>query len=241
MSADPALLDLAAILPVYNEAGALPAVLDEWFAALDATRANYELHAYDDGSRDESPAILEAKAAGRPRLVVHRQSNCGHGPTILRAYREQAARARWLFQTDSDGELGPEAFAGCWAIREDFDLVIGGRSGRTQTRPRRAVSAVSQGAVRRLFGPGIRDPNAPYRLLRSAAFAACFRAIPDGAFAPNVLISGYAAARRLRIAEATVAHRPRRSGASSLNSGRLLRGAARALAETIAWRFAMPR
>lgn len=224
--------ELSIVLPVYNESEALPSVLDEWFAELDRLGIDAELLAYDDGSRDGSGELLERLAVGEPRLRVIRQSNRGHGPTILRGYRE--ARGEWIFQVDSDGELGAEELGSLWRLRDRFDFLVGERRGRSSTLARRLVTLLSRGAVALLFGRGVRDVNSPFRLMRRSRLAELLADLPLEPFAPNVLLSGLAVARGLRIVNLPVRHQARRGGSVSLTSGRLWRGAWRTLLDALA-------
>ncbi len=96
--------------PAYNEADRVASVIEEWTTELDRLGVDYELVVYDDGSTDRTLQVLAACRARHSRLRVERHANMGHGPTILRGYRE--ARGRWVLQLDGDGEVGPEAFGG---------------------------------------------------------------------------------------------------------------------------------
>lgn len=50
---------LAVIMPVYNEEGAIVAVLDQWLKMLDGLiDADYQIHVYNDGSKDGTKEIL---------------------------------------------------------------------------------------------------------------------------------------------------------------------------------------
>ena len=159
--------ELALVLPAFDEAPRVGDVLAEWDGALAGLGIDYEIHVYDDGSRDATPEILAACAGRSPRLRVTRQANRGHGPTVLRGYREAAAE--WIAQADADGEIPAAAFAALWERRRSADLVLGRRTGRPQRAARRAVSAVARAAVRVLGGgAGAADVNVPFRLLRRA-------------------------------------------------------------------------
>jgi len=118
-------------MPVYNEEGAIAAVLEDWVAMLATVPdAQATIHVYNDGSRDGSARILAAVAARHPQwIVVHNKANSGHGPTILLGYREQRG-SDWLFQIDSDGEIGPDKFPAVWGRRRSFDFLVGRRENR---------------------------------------------------------------------------------------------------------------
>ena len=62
------------IVPVYNGEAFLEATLD---SALGQSYPNIEVIVVDDGSRDRSAAIVEARAARDPRLRLIRQANSG--------------------------------------------------------------------------------------------------------------------------------------------------------------------
>lgn len=224
--------ELALVLPAFDEASRVGDVLAEWDGVLGGLGLDYSIHVYDDGSRDATPEVLAGCAARLPRLAVTRQENRGHGPTILRAYRE--ADAEWIAQADADGEIPAAAFAALWERRAGADLVLGRRTGRPQRAARRAVSAVARAAVRVLGGgAGAADVNVPFRLLRRARWERTLAALPGDLFAPNVALTALALARGWRVVEAPVPHVTRRSDAGTLVSGRLARGAARALFETL--------
>ncbi|MCU0528421.1 MAG: glycosyltransferase [Cyanobium sp. Prado107] len=65
---------VSVVMPVWNAASCLPATL----RCLQAqTLADWELLAVDDGSTDESAALLAEAAAADPRVRLHRQPNSG--------------------------------------------------------------------------------------------------------------------------------------------------------------------
>ena len=94
------------LMPVYNAAAFLQEALDSISAqSLD----DFELIVVDDGSTDDSPAILAAHAAREPRLVVVRQPNAG----ISAALNTGLARARGEFvaRMDADDLMHPQRLA----------------------------------------------------------------------------------------------------------------------------------
>jgi len=220
------------VVPVHNEAAVVGHVLSAWVAEVARLDIDYELRVYDDGSEDDTPRILDELAARVPRLRVWRHANIGHGPTILRGYRE--AGGAWVFQVDSDDETGPEHFEELWRRRDGFDLLLGGRDGRRGSAQRRLVTLVARLAVRLLFGRGITDVNTPYRLIRASALATILPRLPQHAFAPNVMMSGCAVQEGWRIYERTIPWRVRSTGTGSLLGWKLWRAAARGLIQLMA-------
>jgi glycosyltransferase involved in cell wall biosynthesis len=222
---------LTVVMPVYNEEGAIAGVLAEWAAALEGLGVDFRLAIYDDGSRDGTARILGDLAARDRRLVVTRHANRGHGPTILRGYRE--ASTPWILQVDGDGEMAARHFDLLWSVREGHDFLVGARQDRASTPMRRLVSAGSRASVHALLGRGVRDVNSPYRLMRRERLLPLLVLLPPDPFAPNLLLSGLAARAGLRILERPIPHDGRRAGTGSLNFRRLVLGVTRAFADTV--------
>jgi glycosyltransferase involved in cell wall biosynthesis len=224
-------MDLSVVIPAYDEEGAIRSVVTSWDDELRALQIEYEIRVYDDGSRDGTGPLLEALARERPCVVAVRQANRGHGPTILRGYRE--ARGAWVFQVDGDDEMPAAAFPALWQRRDEADVVLGYRVERVSPPARRLITAASRWTVRLLFGAGVRDVNTPYRLFRRDALARLLAAVPEDAFAPNVILAGLAVRWGLRVLELPVPHRGRRTGKSTIMRAALWRAAALAFVQTV--------
>jgi glycosyltransferase involved in cell wall biosynthesis len=222
---------LSLVMPAYNEEGAIRDVIVGWDTQLAALGVPYEMRVYDDGSRDGTGTLLEALARERPNLVAIRKPNSGHGPTILRGYRE--ARGEWVFQVDSDDEMSWDAFPSVWSRRGDADLVFGYRVERESPAARRLITIISRMTVRLLFGAGVRDVNTPYRLFRRTLLTRLLRAVPPDAFAPNVILSGLAIRAGARIIEVPVPHRGRRTGATHIVRLKMWKAALTSFGQTV--------
>ncbi len=230
---------LCVIMPVYNEQDAIGPVLEKWDAALSALGADYQIRPYNDGSKDNSLAVMRqaAKKLGG-NVNVRDKKNGGHGNTILTGYREAVADGfDWVFQIDSDDEMGPEKFNELWSRRDDYDFLVGIRDGRIQALPRKIISFVSRLCVRIFYGKSVWDVNTPYRLMRVSAFKDFYARIPLATFAPNVILSGLAARHKLRCFEARVPQHDRTTGEVSIKKWKLLKAAAKSFWQTIVFAF----
>lgn len=225
--------DLAIVMPVYNEEACAAQVVESWLTVLTDLRVNFLMIVLDDGSTDATAEALD-RFSDDTRVRIIRQANAGHGPTILRGYRQAIRLADWVFQCDSDNEMPPESFSQFWKQRAEYDAVLGLRRGRRQNWGRTLVSGCSRLMVRLLFGAGIRDVNTPYRLMRSAMLDPIVQGVPADTFAPNVLISGALIRAGVPILNVPVPCRARRSG-HSINPWKLGKGALRSFVET--WRY----
>jgi len=224
--------ELIVVMPVYNEEASLAACVLSWREVLDGLGLDYEVVVLDDGSSDGTAAVLASLSDG-PRVRAVSKANEGHGPTILRGYRDAAERAEWIFQVDSDDEIPADVFGLLWDVRAGNDAVFGVRTDREQPIDRRAISKVAALTSRVLFRSRARDVNVPYRLLRSSALAPLLTAIPPDTFAPNIVISGVLGRDTSRFAEVPVPHHPRRAGQVSIAGLGAVRAAARSFVQTV--------
>jgi len=227
---------LALVMPVYNEEACIVSVVEAWHAELTRLDIDFRMIVLNDGSRDGTAARL-ARFAGRERIQVINKENSGHGPTILQGYRLAVEQAEWVFQVDSDDEMGAASFGKLWAERGRYAALFGFRSGRQQGAGRRLISAVSRCAVQLLFGRGVVDVNTPYRLVRSSVLKDIIAMIPGDTFAPNILISGMLVALRQPVLNIPVPHEGRKTGQVSIVKWRLWKAAISSLLQTVRFRF----
>ena len=120
---------LAVVIPVYNEEGSIEVVIADWAKVLDQLQIDYRLCAYNDGSKDNTHKILDGLLDKFPKLHAIHKVNSGHGPTILKGYKENLD-CEWLFQVDSDNEMKAEHFPKLWEQRDNYDFLIGKRINR---------------------------------------------------------------------------------------------------------------
>ena len=219
--ADP--LDLVIVMPVYNEFDCIAPVIFSWRRVLDTMDLRYRLIVLDDGSTDGTSDVLrELMREGAIQLIE--KENTGHGPTVLRGYRLASTMGTWVFQCDSDGEMDPADFARVWAIREEFDMVVGVRRQLTRNALRRAMSKGSTLLVGALFGNRVRDVNAPFRLIGADWLGKMLEVIPHDSFAPNVMLSGLANRWKLRVHNEPLNNISRKTGRSLRREVRVMCG-----------------
>lgn len=228
-------LDLALVMPVYNEEACVADVVREWREMLSGLDLRFRLLVLNDGSRDGTAQALSVFAKD-PHIEVINKPNSGHGPTVLLGYHRAVELAEWVFQCDSDDEMKAHYFPLLWEKRAHYDALFATRTGRTQHFDRRLISAFSRFTVRALFGPGIEDVNVPYRLIRADLLREIIAQIPDDTFAPNVIISGALARAHRPIYNHPVPHEGRKTGQVSITNWKLWRAAARSFARTITCR-----
>ena len=114
---------VSAIIPVYNAGKYLGECLD---SILGQTLRDIEVFCIDDGSTDETAAILADRAAKDPRVRL--MSTNRQGPYIARRKALEAATGRYVHFMDADDAIANEAYAELSALcdRESLDQVVFG-------------------------------------------------------------------------------------------------------------------
>ena len=132
---------VSVVLPVYNEAQVLPELLRRVSGALAGGGFPYEIVFVDDGSRDQSPRILDQLAAADRRVgVVHLSRNFGHQAAVQAGLAH--CRGDAIVLMDSDLQDAPEAigqFIAQWQV--GYDVVYAIRKGRKENAIMRLLFA----------------------------------------------------------------------------------------------------
>lgn len=225
--------ELALVMPVYNEEEILENVINDWTNVFEGLDIDFEILAYNDGSKDKSLEILRKNAENNSRLIVRDKKNSGHGPTILQGYRDCAENYEWIFQTDSDNELGTEGFVELWKNRCDYDFLIGKRFYKNRDASRKIISNVAKIITQILCGKGVSDVNCPYRLMKTSVFKDLFLKIESDTFSPNIIVSGFVNRNNITFSEIPVEWKNRSTGTVSIQKMKLFKSAAKAFFQTI--------
>ncbi len=127
-------MDLSLVVPVYNEEENLPLLFDAIHRVMDALDHTWELILVDDGSRDQSIAVLNDLAAKDPqhvRVVVFRRN---FGQTAAIAAGIDYATGEVVILLDADMQNDPTDIPLLLAkLDEGYDVVSGWRKDRKDT------------------------------------------------------------------------------------------------------------
>jgi dolichol-phosphate mannosyltransferase len=165
------------VLPVYDEAEHLERLLDRIDEALAEAAIPYRAILVDDGSRDETPAIIERARARLPLVALRHERNQGLGAAI-RDGLAQAARSAEdrdiLVTMDADDTHTPGLIRRMVRmVEEGHDVVIASRyrpDSQTVGVPgyRRLLSRAASLLFRTMFPiRGVRDYTCGFRAYRA--------------------------------------------------------------------------
>ncbi len=213
-------LDISIVLPIYNEAGNLQLFIPELSAALQSIGRTYEIVAVDDGSNDDSAAILRELKAQEPHLRIIRFRR-NFGQTAAFAAGFDLARGLYIITMDADGQNDPADIGPMLEVMEkgDYDIVSGWRQERKEPLlSRRLPSMLANRIIGRSTGIALHDYGCSLKIYhRDVAknvnlYGELHRFIP-------ALASGLG----VRIAEVAVNDRPRTYGRSKYNLTKTVR------------------
>ena len=169
-------ISLSIIVPAYNERWRLPPTIIDVIDYIESRKTSYEIIIVDDGSTDETSAIVKKLERVRPQEVrlIRLPKNRGKGHAV-RTGAENASGELVMF-IDADGatpiiEIDRlEA-----AIKDGADIAIGSRakkSSETQIKTiwyRKLLGRVFNGCVNMFLLPGVEDTQCGFKMFRAEA------------------------------------------------------------------------
>ena len=216
--------DISLVVPVYNEQDSLEEVYRQSVHALEGLGRPYEIIFVDDGSTDETWAVLERLHAGDAELrAVRLKRNFGQHP----AMHAGLVRARGDIVVTMDGDLQnspadlPQLVA---AVQGGADVASGRRRGREDSWGRTLPSRLINGMLRRFTRADIADFGCAFNAYSREALTPVLGVIGKQKFTKALVLSAGAS-----VVEVDLTHRAR-EGRSRYSPLRLTRLALHVLA-----------
>ena len=158
-------MTLSIVLPCFNEEANIEAVVREvaaWFAALHLAG---DIIVVDDGSKDNSPAILERLKKEIPNLqVVRHEKNGGYGVAVRSGC--DRVTTEWIAFMDSDGQFHIKDVEHLLKHVDHFPFVTGRRAHRADSFVRNMFGKVLGAMNILVLGLWVRDVNCGLKLFR---------------------------------------------------------------------------
>lgn len=198
------------VIPAFNEARRLPRYLEEIVTYFDGRGESYEVIVVDDGSTDETVALVTRTATGHPRVrVLSLARNEGKGAAVRRGMLAAGGELR-LF-ADADGAT-PIAEVKRFepALAAGADVVIGSRAMADPAvcvvaQPHRmAAGRVFNWMVARLGLGGIADSQCGFKLFLGRVAEDLFARVQTPGFGFDVELLLLARAAGYRTVEVPV-------------------------------------
>jgi dolichol-phosphate mannosyltransferase len=220
---------LVAMLPTYNEAGNIEALVRE-ILALDVP-AEVRVLVVDDNSPDGTARLVDAMSAAEPRArVLLRTKRRGRGAAGIDGFRAALAMgADYVVEMDADFSHPPRFIPALLAAAmSGADAAVGSRfvpggSDSDRSLVRRAITWCVRRFIRRRFRTSVRDVSSGFRLFRRGILE---RVDPDDLISvgPSIVLEILYKMQRLRatIVEVPIAFVDRRAGTTKLSALTLL-------------------
>lgn len=219
-------LDLAIVIPVYNESDCIEEVVISWgnFIKEYLKNLNFKIIVINDGSKDKTGQILDSIKSSLEYLIVIHQNNGGHGNAVLNGYKfALTLKPDWIFQVDSDNQFIPEDFPKLWEQKDKSNFILGHRAKRYDEANRLIITRIVRMINLALFGVYIIDSNIPYRLIKAEYLEKLINTLPNNPFAPNIFLSVLAKRDGNNLMSIPVTHKERETGQVSIIKWKLLK------------------
>ncbi|MFH1523841.1 MAG: glycosyltransferase family 2 protein [Chloroflexota bacterium] len=207
---------LTVVVPIYNEAAALPALLDELVPYC--RDRNWELILVDDGSRDETPTILKTYISQPSVTVLQHKVNRGYGGALKTGLL--AVTTSYVVIIDADGQHAINDIDTIFkfALEKDADLVVGSRGKSSSSGLYRNLG---KWFIRRFAGLlmpiHISDLNSGFKLCNTSLAQRYLHICPDSMSFSDVITLVFIKKRHL-VLEHPITVKKRAGGKSTINT-----------------------
>ncbi len=225
---------LSVVIPLFNEAESLPELVAKVDHVCQSIAPDaYEIVAVDDGSTDDSFAVLQRLLEQYPRLrVVRFRRNYGKSAALAVGF--DRARGDVIVTMDADLQDDPEEIPRLLAkLEEGYDLVSGWKKKRYDPWHKTVPSKLFNWVTSIVSGVRLHDFNCGLKVYRREVakrlrvYGEMHRYLPAIAH-----LMGF------RVTEIPVRHHPRKYGRSKFGAGRFIKGFLDLLTVVLTTRFA---
>ncbi len=212
------------ILPTYNEAGNVDAIVRAALAALGDAGVAGNVLVVDDGSPDGTGEIADRLAEELDAVhVLHRPVKAGLGPAYLAGFDHAlGAGADLIIEMDADFSHDPADLPRLVAAAEGADLVLGSRyvrGGRIAgwSLPRRLLSRAGSLYAAALLQSRVRDLTGGFKCFRRAVLEALdLEAIQANGYGFQIELTYRTLRAGFRVREIPITFHDRRAGTSKM-------------------------
>lgn len=207
------LAGLTIFFPAYNDAPALPGLIEKAFYYGDLCAKDLEVVVVNDASQDNTDEVLAGlrRRFGERLRVIRHEVNRGYGGALRSGF--QAATKEFVFYTDGDGQYDladlPRLVE---RMGPGIGLVNGYKTSRQDAWYRVVLGSLYLFATRHLFWLRIHDVDCDFRLIRRSVLQGLEITCNSGAICVELV-------RKLQstgcgVVEVPVRHLPRLHGKS---------------------------
>lgn len=212
-------LALSVIIPIFNEEQSILALVERLLPIMRSLNQTFEIITVNDGSRDNSLALLRERERAVPELkIVDFRRNFGQTAAMMAGIDH--ASGNIIIAIDADLQNDPEDIPRLLAkLDEGYDVVSGWRKDRMDAAVRRNfVSRVANRVISWISGVELHDYGCTLKAYRADVIKGVRLYGEMHRFIPI-----YAAWLGGKVAELPVRHHPRQFGKSNYGLERVLK------------------
>jgi glycosyltransferase involved in cell wall biosynthesis len=205
------------VIPLYNEEGNVRELVDRLVPVLERTEQGFEIVFVDDGSRDQTPAMVRAASLSDPRVKLVRFSrNYGQEAAVQAGILH--ASGRWIVQMDGDLQNPPEELTKLLAKRDEgYEIVYGVRTRRRDPLHRVLASRMMVWFMRSVLDVELPEDVTTFRVIEGST-ARLIAGLPE----KKKFFSALAVWTGARATSVPVDHAARTRGVTKYNLGKLV-------------------
>jgi glycosyltransferase involved in cell wall biosynthesis len=201
------------VFPVHNESFIIEQTIRNYISELQGRIQDFEVIVAEDGSTDDTKAIVERLAEELDIKAYLSDERKGYQRAVIDAIAH--ATKPWLFIVDSDYQFAAIDFWRLEPHRRDHDIILGMKSPRKDPFYRVFLSATYNFLMRLFLRVPYRDMDTGFRLIRREVAEAiapqvCHMSFFTAEFVVRAHHAGY------RIIEVPVPHYARKIGSTTI-------------------------
>lgn len=160
-------IQYSVVIPLKNEEGNIADLIHELTPIMDGLKQPWELICIDDGSTDNTRAVLLELAKSKSYLrVISFDKNYGQSSAFDAGFK--AAKGVYVITLDGDGQNDPADIPNLISYSANTDLVCGIRQKRRDSWSKKIISRFGNIVRSWLCGDGIEDSGCSLKIYRKA-------------------------------------------------------------------------
>ena len=158
--------DLTVIVPVYNEEGNILRLEKELGEFLKTAKATSCVLFVNDGSKDDSERLIREVCGRNEGFFFLNLAKNGGLSAAMKAGIDNSF-SKWVGYIDADLQTTPEDFNSLLEHADEFEMVMGIRTGRKDSFVKNMSSRIANGFRRMMTHDGVEDTGCPLKVLRT--------------------------------------------------------------------------
>lgn len=180
---------LSVFFPCYNEEDNIFNTVSKAIKVLESLKLdNYEVIVVDDGSTDNTTAVVQTLTAKNPKIrLVNHNRNRGYGAALKTGF--SSAKFDWIAFTDSDGQFDFREINQFFETAKTHQVIAGFRKRRSDSKFRRFMAFLLRIWDTVLFGLNLKDVDCGFKLIKKSVIDKIFPLVTESAITETEMMA----------------------------------------------------